>query len=66
VAQKLLRKGYKEVFALRGGWDEWVAAEYPLEKRDPLPGEEEAEEPEALPDEEAEDAKEESSETEDK
>ncbi len=77
MAQKLLRKGYKEVFALRGGWDAWVAAEYPLEKRDPLPGEEGAEEPEASPgdeeepepsesDDEAETGSEESSETKDK
>ena len=44
MAQKLLQKGYKKVFALKGGWDEWVDSEYPLEKRDPLPGEEQSEE----------------------
>jgi rhodanese-related sulfurtransferase len=33
VAQKLLDKGYKEVYALKGGWKEWDAAGYPTEKK---------------------------------
>jgi 3-mercaptopyruvate sulfurtransferase SseA len=44
VAQRLLKKGYKKVFALKGGWNEWIEAEYPVEKRDPLPEEKPEEE----------------------
>jgi len=47
VAQKLLQKGYQKVFALEGGWNEWFASAYPLEKRDPLPEEQKEEESEA-------------------
>ena len=58
MAQKLIKKGYTKVFALRGGWNEWLAAEYPLEKRDLLPEEQEAGETEtsAESDEEAKEA----------
>jgi len=25
--------GFKNVFALKGGWDEWLKAGYPVEKK---------------------------------
>jgi rhodanese-related sulfurtransferase len=31
AAQTLSQKGYARVFALRGGFDAWVASEYPVE-----------------------------------
>ncbi len=31
TVQKFLDKGYKKVYALEGGWKEWVAADYPVE-----------------------------------
>jgi rhodanese-related sulfurtransferase len=31
VAQKLIEKGYSKVYALQGGWDDWVKADYPTE-----------------------------------
>jgi len=33
VAQKFLEKGYSKVYALKGGWHEWVDAKYPTEKK---------------------------------
>jgi rhodanese-related sulfurtransferase len=33
VAQILRQAGYPRVFALRGGFDAWVAAEYPVEEK---------------------------------
>jgi len=33
VAQKLTQHGYERVFALRGGFGAWVAAEYPVETK---------------------------------
>jgi len=55
LAQKLIQKGYTKVFALKGGWNAWFKAEYPVEKRDLLPEEQEATETEtpSEPDEEA-------------
>jgi rhodanese-related sulfurtransferase len=33
VAQKFLEKGYSKVYALKGGWQEWLEAKYPTEKK---------------------------------
>jgi rhodanese-related sulfurtransferase len=33
VAQKLMDTGYTKVYALKGGWREWVNAGYPTEKK---------------------------------
>jgi rhodanese-related sulfurtransferase len=33
VALALIEKGYRSVFALKGGWKEWIAAGYPTEKK---------------------------------
>jgi rhodanese-related sulfurtransferase len=33
VALRFIEKGYTKVFALKGGWDEWVKAEFPTEKK---------------------------------
>lgn len=33
MAQRLLAEGYKNVYALKGGWNEWVRAGYPVEKK---------------------------------
>jgi peptidyl-prolyl cis-trans isomerase B (cyclophilin B) len=33
VAQTLLDMGYTRVYALKGGWKEWVKANYPTEKK---------------------------------
>jgi len=33
VAKSLMEKGYSRVFALRGGFDAWVAAGYPIETK---------------------------------
>ena len=33
VAKSLMEKGYSRVFALRGGFDAWVAAGYPIEMK---------------------------------
>jgi len=33
VAQILTDKGYQRVFALRGGFDAWVASGYPVEEK---------------------------------
>jgi len=29
VAFNLIEQGYSKVYALKGGWDEWIAAGYP-------------------------------------
>jgi rhodanese-related sulfurtransferase len=31
TAQQLVEKGFKKVYALKGGWHEWFRAEYPTE-----------------------------------
>jgi rhodanese-related sulfurtransferase len=31
VAQDLISLGYKNVFALKGGWDEWTKVNFPVE-----------------------------------
>jgi rhodanese-related sulfurtransferase len=33
VAQNLLEMGYTKVYALKGGWKEWLNADYPTEKK---------------------------------
>jgi rhodanese-related sulfurtransferase len=33
VAQELLSKGFTKVKALKGGWNEWVEAKYPVESK---------------------------------
>jgi 3-mercaptopyruvate sulfurtransferase SseA len=33
LAQRLIEKGYTKVYALKGGWNEWVKSKYPLEQR---------------------------------
>jgi rhodanese-related sulfurtransferase len=33
VAQQLRDKGYGKAYALKGGWNEWLAAGYATEKR---------------------------------
>jgi rhodanese-related sulfurtransferase len=33
VVQILRENGYKHAYALRGGFDAWIAAEYPVEKK---------------------------------
>jgi rhodanese-related sulfurtransferase len=33
VAQKLVRMGYTKVYALKGGWNEWLKENYPTEKK---------------------------------
>jgi len=33
MARKLIAKGYKKVYALKGGWREWLEAEYPVEAK---------------------------------
>jgi rhodanese-related sulfurtransferase len=33
VAQELLAKGFSNVQALKGGWNEWAEAKYPVEKK---------------------------------
>jgi rhodanese-related sulfurtransferase len=32
-AQILIEKGYTKVYVLKGGWEEWLKAEYPTEKK---------------------------------
>jgi len=29
VAFNLVEQGYNNVYALKGGWDEWIEADYP-------------------------------------
>jgi rhodanese-related sulfurtransferase len=33
VALQMMEKGYTKVYALKGGWDEWVKAKFPTEKK---------------------------------
>jgi len=33
VAQKLINQGYEKVYALKGGWNEWIKAKFPVEKK---------------------------------
>jgi 3-mercaptopyruvate sulfurtransferase SseA len=33
VARELMKVGYKNVNALKGGWKEWRASGYPVEKK---------------------------------
>jgi rhodanese-related sulfurtransferase len=31
VAQEMIKLGFKKVYALKGGWNEWVEAGFPTE-----------------------------------
>jgi len=33
MAQKLVKKGYTSVYALKGGWHEWFRAKFPVEEK---------------------------------
>jgi rhodanese-related sulfurtransferase len=33
VALQMMEKGYIKVYALKGGWDEWLKAGFPTEKK---------------------------------
>ena len=33
LAKLLIRKGYTKVYVLKGGWEEWLKAKYPIEKK---------------------------------
>jgi rhodanese-related sulfurtransferase len=33
VAQELMGKGFNNVKALKGGWNEWVESKYPVENK---------------------------------
>jgi len=33
VAQEFMKAGYTQVYVLKGGWKEWVKADYPTEKK---------------------------------
>jgi rhodanese-related sulfurtransferase len=33
VAQKLEKAGFAQVFVLKGGWDAWEQANYPIEPK---------------------------------
>jgi rhodanese-related sulfurtransferase len=33
MARKLMAEGYRNVYALKGGWKEWVKDGYPVEKK---------------------------------
>jgi rhodanese-related sulfurtransferase len=33
LAQEMMKKGYKKVYALKGGWTEWASAKYPVEPK---------------------------------
>jgi 3-mercaptopyruvate sulfurtransferase SseA len=33
VAQQLVSAGWKKVEVLKGGWNEWVLSQYPVEKK---------------------------------
>jgi rhodanese-related sulfurtransferase len=34
VALQLMGRGYKKVYALKGGWADWEKAKYPVEPKD--------------------------------
>ena len=31
LARKMMTKGYASIYVLKGGWNEWLKAEYPIE-----------------------------------
>jgi len=31
VARQLIKKGFKKAYALKGGWNEWFEAKFPVE-----------------------------------
>jgi rhodanese-related sulfurtransferase len=33
VARQLIKKGFKKVYALKGGWNEWEKSKYPTEPK---------------------------------
>jgi rhodanese-related sulfurtransferase len=33
VAQELVAMGFTKVYALKGGWNDWYKAEFPVEKK---------------------------------
>jgi rhodanese-related sulfurtransferase len=33
LARKLMEMGFTKVYALKGGWNEWKTAGYPVEKK---------------------------------
>jgi 3-mercaptopyruvate sulfurtransferase SseA len=33
VAQQLASAGFKKIEVLKGGWNEWVLSQYPVEKK---------------------------------
>jgi len=33
VAQQMISLGYKKVYALKGGWDDWLIAGFPVETK---------------------------------
>jgi rhodanese-related sulfurtransferase len=33
VAQELIGMGFTNVYALKGGWNEWFKANYPMDKK---------------------------------
>jgi rhodanese-related sulfurtransferase len=33
VAQELMKSGFKKVYALKGGWHDWVEAKFPTEEK---------------------------------
>jgi 3-mercaptopyruvate sulfurtransferase SseA len=35
LAQDFMEKGHKKAYALQGGWNDWVAAGYPVEPKEP-------------------------------
>jgi rhodanese-related sulfurtransferase len=33
VAQEFMKKGYSKVYALKGGWEEWQKAGFPIDPK---------------------------------
>jgi rhodanese-related sulfurtransferase len=33
VARQLIKKGFTKVYALKGGWNEWIMDNYPTEAK---------------------------------
>jgi 3-mercaptopyruvate sulfurtransferase SseA len=33
VALQFMKKGYAKVYALKGGWNEWIEAKFPTENK---------------------------------